>query len=49
LATGWAILKLRRREIMPKAPAVSLRALMLPLTGQYTHYSLDKKPANRIT
>jgi alkaline phosphatase len=21
----------------------------LPLTGQYTHYSLDKKPANRIT
>jgi alkaline phosphatase len=21
----------------------------LPLTGQYTHYSLDKKPANRTT
>lgn len=21
----------------------------LPLTGQYTHYALDKKPANLIT
>jgi alkaline phosphatase len=40
---AWAIQKLPLREIMPKGRAVILKVSMRYLTGQYTHYALDKK------
>ncbi len=40
---AWVIGKLPLRETMPRAGGFFKGIDALPLTGQYTHYSLDKK------
>lgn len=42
IGDGMGTRKLPLREIMQKAPVVFKGIDALPLTGQYTHYALDK-------
>ncbi len=49
IGDGMGTRKLLPHAIMPKVRAAFKGIDALPLTGQYTHYALNKKPANRTT